>query len=305
MRKRWSGIGWAALVLIGCGGGASVNLTAPPLNPGGGGGNNSGGTAELYAESVKRLKRLNTGLLMYAGDSDDVLPLAPSWADALAPYVRNDLAFRSPALGGGPGVYGYAFNSEGAGKQLNRFSDPSTVVSFFDSTVITKNATAPVTTMPNPPRYGTKNTVAYLDGHVKDEISETDPPADLLQVSISRLKASNLAVIMYSQDNDDQLPLPNVWMDAVALYARSETNFRSPSVQLSNPQAYGYALNELVTGRSLVDFETPHQTVSAFDSTVLSRNATVPISTIPNPPRYGDANTIGYLDGHVKAAARP
>jgi prepilin-type processing-associated H-X9-DG protein len=39
-------------------------------------------------------------------------------------------------------------------------------MSFFDSTILTRNATGPTSTLPNPPRYGKNNTIAYADGHV-------------------------------------------------------------------------------------------------------------------------------------------
>ncbi len=121
----------------------------------------------LYMQSQTRMKSLDLAMLIYANDYDDVAPLANQWMDELTPYTKSDIYFRSPAISlKNPTEYGYAMNSGFAGQQTQNISNPATFVSFFDSTILTRNATGPTTTAPVPPRYGTTNTIAYADGHV-------------------------------------------------------------------------------------------------------------------------------------------
>lgn len=116
--------------------------------------------------AVDRMRRLATGLALYANDHDDRLPLAESWTDATMPYVRVDQYYRSPALASDPLAYGFAFHSAIAGRSILEFEAPATTLSFFDSINVQRNATALPSTLPNPPRYVGGNVQAFLDGHV-------------------------------------------------------------------------------------------------------------------------------------------
>jgi len=270
--------GFIALLAGGCGGGSSGRATAYPL-------------------SVTRLKTLDRGLLLYMGDWDERLPLGNSWMEGLTPYVHDPEAFHSPALE--DSHFGYALNSAVAGHTFTEFSDPASVVTFFDSRVVKADATASLDTMPTPPRYITRNTIAYLDGHVQDEITDQTPPADLYQESRTRLKRVALGMAMYGSDYDDRLPFAGKWMDQLSPYVTTANSFRSPAVELANPANYGFALNQGIASHSFAEFDNPATMISIFDSTLLNRNATGPTTTVPSPPRYGLNNTIAYLDGHV------
>jgi len=217
--------------------------------------------------------------------------------DELLPYTKTEVVFHSPAVGSGG--YGYAMNSAIPGTILPQYSNPSIVVTLFDSTDLARNATDSLTTEPIPPRYHGHNTIAFLDGHVQDEQAVKNPPPSLYQLSQSRLKQVNLGMIIYSNDYDNALPLANQWMDELVPYTKNDTLFHSPAVQLRDPSNYGYAINSAIVGQISTNF-TQATTISIFDSTVLTRNATASTTTLPNPPRYGASNTIGYLDGHVK-----
>ena len=106
-------------------------------------------------------------MLIYANDWNEDAPLANQWEDELLPYVKQDLLFHSPAVQyKNKTEYGYALNSALAGLALPTLASPSTTISIFDSTVLIKNATASITTLPNPPRYGKLNTIVHADGHV-------------------------------------------------------------------------------------------------------------------------------------------
>lgn len=263
---------------IGCGGGGS-----PPNE---------------YRVSVNRLKAVDLGLLEYVSDYDDVLPPNDRWMDGLTPYTKDESLFRSPAVSAKG--YGYAMNTAISGKNLPFFPDTSVVVSLFDSTDLARNATAPLSTEPSPARYSGRNTIAYLDGHVNDETTVNPNPPTLYQQSQTRLKSVSLGVVMYSSDYDEVLPLTNQWVDELMPYVKSDLPFHSPAMQIKNAANYGYALNSAVAGQSVANIASPATTLSVFDSTVLSKNATAAISTLPNPPRYGKFNTLAYVDGHIQ-----
>jgi prepilin-type processing-associated H-X9-DG protein len=272
-------VGVSAVWLAGCGGG--------------GGGTSNG----QYQLSITRLKAANLGVIMYMEDYDDTLPLSFRWMDEVLPYTKNETDFHSPAIGATG--YGYAMNTQIAGQTLPQFPNPSVVVSVFDSTDLSRNATDGTGTEPTPPRYGGHNTIGFLDGHVQDENTVGNPPPTLYQQSQTRLKQVDLGMLMYANDYDEALPLKGQWADEMLPYTKSDLVFHSPLVELQNPSNYGYALNSVVAGQLLPSFSIPSSTISFFDSTVLTKNATTPTSTMPSPPRYGAANTIAYLDGHV------
>jgi len=256
----------------------------------------SGTSTSAYQLSVSRLKALNRGLLLYISDYDDIVPPAAEWMDDLAPYVTDPNNFRSPAVQGTG--YGYALNSALPDNSINSFANPSTVVSVFDSTNLSRNATASPSTMPSPPRYATHNTIAYLDGHVRDDPT-VEPPADQYEVSRTRLRHCAVGITLYSSDYDDRYPLANTWMDSLTPYRVEEGSFHSPLAAAANAANYGYAFNLDMIGQSFSSLENPATMTMLFDSTVLTRNATASTSTLPNPPRYSGRNTIAHADSSV------
>lgn len=116
--------------------------------------------------AADRVRRLTTGLALYASDYDDHLPLGANWVDSTMPYVRVDQYYRSPALAQDATAYGFALNLEVAGRSILEFESPSTTLSIFDSTNLHRNAVALPGTLPNPPRYSEGNVRGFLDGHV-------------------------------------------------------------------------------------------------------------------------------------------
>jgi len=247
---------------------------------------------------VRRIARLNQAFLLYASDHDDVAPLAVSWTDGLDPYVTQKNSFHSPVLG--ESSYGYALNSAVAGQGINGIPSPAATLSVFDSTASGRNAVADSSTLPNPPRYGTKNTRAFLDGSVADFEGENPGPEDLAAESRRRLKQLAVGVLLYAGDNDDWMPLANRWVDGLAPYVRQENAFRSPAVERTDATKYGYAMNLEVAGVSLLDLESPANTIVFFESTQLHRNATASLETEPSPARYPGGNARTYADGAVR-----
>jgi len=258
-------------------------------------GSGGGSSNALYSQSITRLKAVDLGVIEYIDDYDDALPTG-RWMDAVLPYTKDETLFHSPAVGSKG--YGYALNSAVQGQTLPQFPNPSIVVTLFDSTDLSRNATDPLSTEPSPPRYGTRNTIAYLDGHVQDQDILSSAPT-LYEQSQTHLKSVGLGMLMYSNDYDGAFPLANQWYREMMPYVKSDIAFHSPIVQLKSPADYGYAFNIGVAGQLQSNITSPATTISFFDSTVLTRNATEPTTTLPNPPRYGKNNTIAYVDGHV------
>lgn len=254
-----------------------------------------GGGTNQYPLSVARVAKLDQALLLYVNDWDDGICLGGKWMDELAPYDKTPSDYHSPALGSKG--YGYALNTQVAGSFYTEFADPSTTVTIFDSTDSSLNATEGVSTMPSPPRYGRKNTIAYLDGHVQDQ-SINVTSTGLYSESQTRLKQCDLGMLMYANDYDEALPLNKKWMDELVPYTKNDTLFHSPAIGDTGSE-YGYAFNTDLAGKNFTSIASPATELQLFDSTDLTRNATDTIATLPYPPRYGSNNTLAYADGHV------
>ncbi len=272
----WVGVGLICIFGWGCGG--------------------SNSATSQYPLSVSRLKSLNLGFIEYVSDFDDAMPLAGHWMDGVLPYTKNEELFHSPAVMNPD--YGFAMNSGLVGQYRSTFASPSTTITLFDSTDLSRNATVAISTQPTPGRYNGHNTIGFLDGHVNDELVITTQPT-LYQQSVQRMKRLNVAMQIYTSDYDGYFPLANRWVDSLVAYTKTEVPFHSPLPELSDPKSFGYALNIEVAGVSMFSLSNPATTLTLFDSTVLSKNAAVSTSTTPNPPRYGTKNTLGYADGHV------
>ena len=118
-----------------------------------------------------RVKEQSLGLILYAGDADDRLPLRDMWMDATVPYVKNRDVLHCPSVP--KGVYGYAFNGALSGAKTP--AKPDEVPMMYDSANPIRNASDLVTSLPSPGRHGTEerhgNTVGYADGHAKRVIA--------------------------------------------------------------------------------------------------------------------------------------
>ncbi len=258
---------------------------------GGGGGNST------YMLSVAHVKELNHAMILYAGDYDDVFPLAANWMDGLGPYVPDPADFRSPAVA--KNGYGYSLNSAVAGKVRSTIASPDTTLSIFDSTDLSRNATGGVNTQPAPPRYHFSNTIGYADGHVKDELG-VHPSIDALYgQSVTRIKSLNTGLLIYSADYDGFLPLASNWVDGTLPYVRTISTYRSPLIDRTSLSGFGYAYNLAISGADSSGLDRG-TTVTLFDSTILTRNAASTLSTLPSPARYNRVNTVVFLDGHIR-----
>ena len=119
-----------------------------------------------------------------------------------------------------------------------------------------------------------------------------DNDDELSALKLSRGDDVAKAYLLYTADHDDTLPLANKWVDGLGPYVRDPRSFNSPAV----PE-WGFALNEDAAGRPITALD-PNMIV-IFDSTLIERNATVPTTTLPVPPRYKDGNLIIRANGDV------
>jgi len=123
--------------------------------------------SDQFELSRQHLKQCALGIAMYNSDYDDRFPQANTWVDSIAPYHVPEASLHSPAVvKNNPTAFGYAFNIDLVGVSLSSLENPATATTLFDSTVLTRNATAATSTMPNPARYNGKNTIAHADGSV-------------------------------------------------------------------------------------------------------------------------------------------
>jgi hypothetical protein len=134
-------------------------------------------------------------------------------------------------------------------------------------------------------------------------------------ICLSNVQQISRGMAMYAQDYDDHLPVATNWMDGIAPYAESAGAkdggvMQCPTIVVSNPKAFGYAYNSKLSGRSFTKLTGAAMTPIVYDSSNLSRNASDPQTSMPNPPRHrarrmraggGRLNIMGYADGHAKA----
>jgi prepilin-type processing-associated H-X9-DG protein len=113
---------------------------------------------------------MSSGLMMYMQDYDERFPPASTWMNQLVPYVKDEGDFHCPAVGGADSKqFGYAFSSKLAGRVLKEIGDPASRISIYESTNLQRNASDPVTSLPNPRRHLRWNNIAYADGHARSE----------------------------------------------------------------------------------------------------------------------------------------
>jgi prepilin-type processing-associated H-X9-DG protein len=117
---------------------------------------------------VSNVKDTSHGMILYASDSDDKLPIKAGWMDTVAPYVKDKAAFHCPSVG--QDQFGYAYNFACAGAQISTLPRPTKTSLIFDSTVMKKGTVQTLVTIPRPGRHDGKNTISYCDGHVSSEV---------------------------------------------------------------------------------------------------------------------------------------
>jgi prepilin-type processing-associated H-X9-DG protein len=119
---------------------------------------------------------------------------------------------------------------------------------------------------------------------------------------LSNLKQLALALLMFAQDNNEQLPTAASWMNSIEPYVRDlKASIHCPS---DAKHQYSYAMNSAVAGKQIGEFDNPVITVLLFESNSGALNAADPLTSLCDPPRHGNGNNFAYLDGHVKFVAK-
>ena len=114
----------------------------------------------------------------------------------------------------------------------------------------------------------------------------------------SNLKQLMLGVLQYSQDYNEKFPTTNKWMDAIFPYVRTEEIMHCPAVAEQGAKAYGYALNQNLSGMGLSRMGAPAQTVAIYESEDLIRNAFG--TGEERAYRHSGGSNIAFADGHIK-----
>ena len=124
--------------------------------------------------------------------------------------------------------------------------------------------------------------------------------AAMRSACLSNLKQLALAQQMYASDHDGRFPFRDNWMDATEKYRKNDDILRCSKLRKDKaPQnLYGYAMNQAMSGSK--EPKDPDTVPLVFDSINLARNASGTLESLPNPPRHGKVDNIGYADGHAK-----
>ncbi|MDH7570134.1 MAG: hypothetical protein QHJ73_11175, partial [Armatimonadota bacterium] len=125
-----------------------------------------GREAATAASCQSNLKQLTTALRTYAFEHEGRLPQAENWSVALLPYLPNAEVLRCPA-DRGQHACSYAMNVRLSGRKLSDILNHEKVVAFFDSDSDAEDPADVGGSLPDPPRHGGVNHVAFLDGHVE------------------------------------------------------------------------------------------------------------------------------------------
>lgn len=120
--------------------------------------------------------------------------------------------------------------------------------------------------------------------------------------SLSNLKQTALAHEMYVTEYDGFGPSPESWMDQIAPYLlnKNERLFASVHETIEDHE-YGHAYFRPLGSLKEWAVQNKEEVPLMFDSTDLRRNANGGLELLPDPPRWGEANLMAFLDGHVKA----
>lgn len=134
----------------------------------------------------------------------------------------------------------------------------------------------------------------------------TSPDALMPHACLSNVKQLDLALLLYSSDHDDRMPVADVWYDSIGPHTTSSggprIDFRCPDVPetFNGAPSVGYAFNEQLSLRAPGRADDPQSTIAVYDSANLLKNATDAVTSLPFHGRHKGGNNFGYWDGHVK-----
>lgn len=137
--------------------------------------------------------------------------------------------------------------------------------------------------------------IAQLMGILLPAITRVKTQA-MSVMSQNNLKQLSVAAIIYSEDNDGELPPSESWPEALRPYYQSEKLLQSPF----NPEAgRAYAMNANLDGLNMREMEQPSMVVLFFECRFGSP-AGGGRELLPEQPRSRVDYQIAFLDGHVE-----
>ena len=119
----------------------------------------------------------------------------------------------------------------------------------------------------------------------------------------SNVKQASLAILIYSDDYDDRLPLSSKWGDMVERESRNPAALKD--VEGVPDGSFGYAFRKSAPRTQISSVRNMDTLALIFDSTLMSKNAVGEVDSLPSPGRHDGKDVIGYLDGHVHAVPVP
>jgi prepilin-type N-terminal cleavage/methylation domain-containing protein len=115
---------------------------------------------------------------------------------------------------------------------------------------------------------------------------------------MSNIKQSGLSVTMYIDDNNDRFPEASTWIDRLKPYSKNEGIFQDREGVKDG--SYGYAFRKTASSIDLAEIRSPAEFIIVFDSTLMGRNATSELWSLPHPGRHKGADIVCFADGHAK-----
>ncbi len=128
------------------------------------------------------------------------------------------------------------------------------------------------------------------------EAAKTNPVSESC---VARMRQSCIGLMLYAADYDNRFPPARHWMDLARPNVMSDDVFRCPKLREEDPDAYGYAMVDGMSGARESDLACPAEEPLLFESVLTYRNAHGPFKGFPDPPRHGDKNRVAFGDGHV------
>jgi prepilin-type processing-associated H-X9-DG protein len=116
---------------------------------------------------------------------------------------------------------------------------------------------------------------------------------------LGNLKQIGVAVLMYTQDHNGNLPDQENWTEPLLPYLKDPSIFACPEAG----SGVGYTFNQDLRGANLDALENPVDTVLAFDGAGGWGPVTTAILRHENPSHDKGANVL-FADGHVKWCSR-
>ena len=127
--------------------------------------------------------------------------------------------------------------------------------------------------------------------------------------TMENLKRLANANALYAEDFDGRLPVAERWMDSIVSregqYPIAEETLIDPELSERKDGQYGFAFYQPLSSIEIASVANPQEVPMLFQSTLLERNATGDLSTLPDQPRNGHTNYFAALDTHVSSRKPP